>query len=302
LKKIILILGLLISYLLVWSMSASPQYFTPSEEFHIVQPGDDLNSISGKYNISVNKLKLYNDLKKNKIFLGQRIYLIPKPQQWNQYVTIRDIPANGYHLVRPRQDIYLIARMYDLEIIELIDINDLASLKPQPGDKIYLKRGGKPARVTTSTSAVTSKPKITPKIPDLSDKKPVVMTGNSKLTLPVSGTVTSEFGLRNGRPHKGIDIANKKGTPILAVLAGKVAYAGRQRGYGNVVILEHANSVMTVYAHNEANLVRVDEEVKQSQPIATLGSSGVSTGAHLHFEYRKKGRAINPRDVLPQIK
>jgi murein DD-endopeptidase MepM/ murein hydrolase activator NlpD len=119
--------------------------------------------------------------------------------------------------------------------------------------------------------------------------------------LPVVGKVTSEFGLRNGRPHKGIDIANKKGTPILAAMAGKVAYSGRQRGYGNVIILEHANSVMTVYAHNETNLVRVDELVKKGQPIATLGSSGVSSGPHLHFEYREQGRAINPRDILPQL-
>ena len=93
----------------------------------------------------------------------------------------------------------------------------------------------------------------------------------------------------------------KKKRAIVSVLPGKVAYSGRQRGYGNVVIIEHANSVMTVYAHNEANLVRVDEVVNQGQPIATLGSSGNSTGPHLHFEYRKNGKAINPRDVLPPI-
>ncbi|MFO7896554.1 MAG: M23 family metallopeptidase [Candidatus Cloacimonadales bacterium] len=281
-------------------MSANPRYFTPSEDFHIVQAGDTLASIAQRYNLSVDKLLLYNDLKNDKIFLGQRIYLTPKPQKWQQYITVRDIPQSGYHLVRPKEDIYLIARMYDLEIIDLIDINDLASLDPQPGTKIYLVRSARPKSVPKPAASVDLKEEQAI-VPETTAPKPRIISSDSKLVLPVAGKVTSEFGLRNGRPHKGIDIANKKGTPILAALAGKVAYSGRQRGYGNVIILEHANSVMTVYAHNETNLVRVDELVKKGQPIATLGSSGVSSGPHLHFEYREKGRAINPRDLLPQL-
>ena len=282
-------------------MSANPKYYTASEKFHIVKPGDTLETISKKYNISQDKLKLYNNLKNSQIFLGQKIYLIPKPQQWRQYVTVRDIPASGYHLVRPKQDLYLIAKMYDLEIIDLIDINDLATLRPKPVDKIYLKRSYKPS-VTKMQSPVTEATRTKKKKVVTDNRaKPVESISTSKLTLPVNGVVTSEFGMRSGMPHKGIDIAAKKGTPIVSVLPGKVAYSGRQRGYGNVVIIEHANSVMTVYAHNEANLVRVDEVVNQGQPIATLGSSGNSTGPHLHFEYRKNGKAINPRDVLPPI-
>ena len=101
--------------------------------------------------------------------------------------------------------------------------------------------------------------------------------------------------------HKGIDIAASIGEPVYAVLNGTVAFAGTQRGYGNVIILEHKGYVMTIYAHNETNLVRLGEKVKQGQPIATIGETGTTSGPHLHFEYRVKGKAINPRDVLPNL-
>ena len=131
--------------------------------------------------------------------------------------------------------------------------------------------------------------------------QPVTTKPKSKLAIPLIGTVTSEFGLRDGRPHKGIDIASDKGDPIHAALKGKVVYSGTQRGYGNVIILEHDDNTMTVYAHNEANLVRLDEIVNKGQPIATVGQTGTASGPHLHFEYRIKGKAINPREVLPGL-
>ena len=122
-----------------------------------------------------------------------------------------------------------------------------------------------------------------------------------KIFVPVKGEVTSEFGMRNGRPHRGIDIAASKGAPIHACLPGKIVFVGTQRGYGNVIIIEHENFIMSVYAHNETNFVRLGETVKKGQPIATVGETGIATGAHLHFEYRVKGKAINPREVLPKI-
>ena len=70
---------------------------------------------------------------------------------------------------------------------------------------------------------------------------------------------------------------------------------------GNVIILEHKDHTMTVYAHNEANLVRLEEKVDKGQPIATVGQTGTASGPHLHFEYRINGKAINPREVLPTL-
>ncbi len=116
----------------------------------------------------------------------------------------------------------------------------------------------------------------------------------------VVGTLSSGFGPRGGRPHKGVDIAAPPGTPIFAAAAGKVVYSDdKQRGYGNLVILRHAGGYVTVYAHNRRNLVDVGDQVRQGSRIAEVGSTGRSTGPHLHFEIRVEGKAIDPLIHLP---
>jgi murein DD-endopeptidase MepM/ murein hydrolase activator NlpD len=121
----------------------------------------------------------------------------------------------------------------------------------------------------------------------------------SDLIMPVESKVISEYGIRNGRPHKGIDLGAPTGTPVFSVLDGTIVYSGHQGNYGNVVVVEHPDFIMTVYGHNEKNLVSVGDVVKQGQMIATTGSTGNATAPHVHFEYRIKGKAINPRKVLP---
>ena len=83
------------------------------------------------------------------------------------------------------------------------------------------------------------------------------------------------------------------------MLDGEVAYSGKQRGYGNVIILKHANSIMTVYAHNQENLVHKDDKVKKGEIIGKVGVTGNTTGAHVHFEVRLDGRAYDPLQFLP---
>ncbi len=107
--------------------------------------------------------------------------------------------------------------------------------------------------------------------------------------------------MRLGRPHKGIDIAAPIGTPIYAVEKGAVIFSGRQQGYGNVIMIQHDEETITVYAHNEVNLAREGDSVKQGQPIAKVGNTGRSSGAHLHFEIRLKTKAQNPRHFLPDF-
>ena len=100
--------------------------------------------------------------------------------------------------------------------------------------------------------------------------------------------------------HRGIDLAAKPGTPIFAVADGVVVYSdNKQRGYGNLVIIDHGKGVLTVYAHNRRNLVDEGERVRQGARIAEVGNTGRSTGPHLHFELRVKGKAVNPLDYLP---
>jgi len=119
---------------------------------------------------------------------------------------------------------------------------------------------------------------------------------------PAKGMLTSPYGWRWGRMHKGIDIAAPVGTPIMAAASGKVITAGwNDGGYGNLVEVQHADGSVTLYAHNSRLLVRVGQQVRQGQQIAEMGSTGFSTGPHSHFEVHLPGRgAVNPIALLPQ--
>jgi murein DD-endopeptidase MepM/ murein hydrolase activator NlpD len=115
-----------------------------------------------------------------------------------------------------------------------------------------------------------------------------------------SGYITSRFGVRKdpitGRTsaHRGVDFAGKRGTPILAVADGLVIASETRSGYGRLVEIRHGDGLVTRYAHNAKNLVQVGDLVKQGQTIATLGSSGRTTGPHLHFEVLKDGKQVDP--------
>ncbi|MCT4564192.1 MAG: M23 family metallopeptidase [Maledivibacter sp.] len=125
---------------------------------------------------------------------------------------------------------------------------------------------------------------------------------------PVIGKITSKFGYRihpisNRRQfHKGLDIANKSGSNITAAASGIVTYSGWNGGYGKVIIVSHGYGYKSVYAHNKNNLVNVGDRVKKGQVIAELGSTGRSTGPHVHFEVRYNGKQIDPLGVLKNNK
>ncbi len=116
----------------------------------------------------------------------------------------------------------------------------------------------------------------------------------------VKGWISSYFGMRthpiSGRRemHKGIDFAGKLGGPVIAVAKGVVTYAGKRYGYGKVIDIAHGNGYTTRYAHNSRLLVSVGDTVEKGFQIAEIGSSGRSTGPHVHFEVLKNGREINP--------
>lgn len=118
--------------------------------------------------------------------------------------------------------------------------------------------------------------------------------------MPVQGTLSSSFGhradpLHGGRKHHaGLDIAARRGTPIETVSSGVVRYAGERGGYGNMVIVDHPDGTETRYAHMDRIDVKAGEAVSRRDQIGTVGSTGRSTGPHLHFEVRQDGRAIDP--------
>jgi len=122
--------------------------------------------------------------------------------------------------------------------------------------------------------------------------------------LPVDGVVTSTFGNRHdpfhgkNSYHKGLDIAAPSGTPIQPVRPGTVVSAGRRGGYGNVVVVDHGDGLTSIYAHCKELKVAAGQRVQPGQVIATVGSTGRSTGPHLHLEVHKNGQAVDPVQAL----
>jgi len=118
------------------------------------------------------------------------------------------------------------------------------------------------------------------------------------------GWISSYFGMRTdpftGRRehHKGVDLAGKAGSEVIAVAAGVVTWAGSRYGYGNLVEINHGNGYSTRYGHNESVLVSVGDTVRKGQALSLMGSTGRSTGPHVHFEVRFKGKTVDPKKYI----
>jgi len=128
--------------------------------------------------------------------------------------------------------------------------------------------------------------------------------GSMQWPLAVRGTITSGYGGRvdpisGARSfHQGLDIAAPKGTAVYAASDGVVIFSGYKNSYGNVVMIDHGGSMVTVYAHNSSLVARTGQSVKRGSLISRVGSTGYSTGNHLHFEVRKNGATVNPRSYI----
>ena len=169
-----------------------------------------------------------------------------------------------------------------------------AAPKPKP----------KPTPTPTPTPAPTVAPTTAAPSPTPAATRPsrAARSGRAEYVRPTSGSVTSGYGQRWGRLHAGLDFGAPTGTPILAVTGGVVSEVKRSSGsggYGNLTVLEHPDGTLTFYAHQSEIQVREGEEVTAGETIGLVGSTGNSTGPHLHFEVRPDGGgAINPRPWL----
>ncbi len=206
-----------------------------------------------------------------------------------------------YHHVQAGQTLYSIAKAYDIDLEYLQRTNGIPRASElQVGQKLWVP-GARVVRYVLPTEASPPAPhkkksltkRVTPGKPSARKKS------LSRLAWPIKGILTSRFGRRNGRNHEGIDIGAKKGTPIRAAAAGKVVFSGwGPTGYGKMVIIKHAGNLTTVYAHNDKNWVTKNMRVKKGQQIAAVGSTGRSTGPHLHFEVRNDTHPKNPLNYL----
>jgi len=116
---------------------------------------------------------------------------------------------------------------------------------------------------------------------------------------PVSGPITSPFGMRWGTLHPGIDIGVPSGTPVHAAGSGTVIWCGWMSGYGNLVMIDHHNGLVTLYGHNTSVAVSCNQQVSQGQVVSYSGCTGFCTGPHVHFEVRLHGTAVDPLGYLP---
>ena len=151
-------------------------------------------------------------------------------------------------------------------------------------------------------------------ITDLYKERPVVKTNQKVNTMktvdytstplgialaePIQGTITSRFGSRSRGLHTGLDVATSSGTPIKAAASGVVSYAGYKGSYGYLVVIDHGDGIQTYYAHCSKIYVSAGDSVSQGQVISAVGSTGNSTGPHLHLEIRVNGEPVNPQNYL----
>lgn len=202
--------------------------------------------------------------------------------QREKTVSANTLSDQERYQVRWGDTCWSIARRYGMSVEELKALNPgLNPEKIRSGEYLQVRR-------TATASRGRSGPRSLP--------------GNTAnlfpLQHPLAGAkLTSGYGVRWGRMHRGIDLAAPAGTPVQAAAAGRVTFAGWQRGYGLVIILDHG-AFKTKYAHNSENLVRVGDEVRRGQTIAKVGRTGNATGNHLHFELELDGKTVDPLQYL----
>lgn len=207
--------------------------------------------------------------------------------------------AGVYHIVQSGQTLYRIAQTYAINVQTLIRVNKIRDTANVPvGTRLWIPRAFRvryvPPTQKTKQRVVKQKQRTQK---SQQNKRPPV---KNFLQWPVKGTLTSTFGKRGSRKHDGIDIGTPKGTPIYAAAGGQVVFSDwGPTGYGLMVIIKHKNHLTTVYAHNSKNWVRKNAWVKRGQKIASVGTTGRSTGPHLHFEVRNESHARNPLKYLP---
>jgi lipoprotein NlpD len=203
--------------------------------------------------------------------------------------AVPDAEAVGIvHVVREGETLFSICQLYGADEQEVAEMNGIVtSGRVAVGQEIFIPDVSGPV----SKSAQT-------KVPNGGERS--VQQYHGEFIWPVAGVVTSTFGIRAGRRHDGIDIAAPEGTEIRASAKGVVLFSGAQGGYGNLLILRHENGTITVYAHNKINLASEDDRVEQGQVIAKIGTTGRTTGPHVHFEIRTGKNPRNPMFFLPK--
>ena len=205
-------------------------------------------------------------------------------------------PGTLTYKIKPGDTLFSICRKHNVEISLVTALNDLTNAnKIKAGQEIIIPLEvsfATPVSVTT-TSVEKRDVSIQSVGSRLSSR-----TNNGFMMVPTTGTISSLYGPRKGEFHTGLDIANYLGTPIYAAQSGKVTFTGWRGNYGRTVIIDHLNGYKTLYGHNRKIIVKSGQIVKTGQLISQMGSTGRSTGPHLHFEVHYNNKVVNPLEYI----
>ncbi len=242
---------------------------------YTVEEGDTISGIAEKFQISVASILWSNDL---------TYYSVIRPGK-----TLKILPTTGLiHTIKKGDTISSLAKKYKAEEDKILEANKLTSANQiSIGQDLIIPDGIKPAAVITAHTTPTTiftPPKSSPE------------NANTKLLWPTTTkAITQYYWWR----HPAIDIGGKSGTPIYAAESGTVEIAGwSSGGYGYYIIINHGNSIKTLYAHASKLYVQKGENVSRGQTIMAMGTTGWSTGPHLHFEVRVNGYKQNPLSYI----
>ena len=245
-----------------------------------------------KRNIVTNDEEIYNKVTEQGIPY-YRYYAILEEQQEKYYVSSFEEAENVVNTLKEKNseniDKISILEKYETGIKDLVSVDEVIS-------KLYVEKK-KEVKVAQNTSSRASAGYVNTNTTTSSGKTSLGIS----LIRPISGTITSRFGARSSirsSAHTGLDISAPTGTPIKAAASGTVTFAGWKGSYGKLVVITHSNGVQTYYGHCNALYVSAGQTVSQGQTISAVGSTGNSTGPHLHFEIRINGVAYNPQNYL----
>ncbi|OGD50441.1 hypothetical protein A3K56_03535 [Candidatus Beckwithbacteria bacterium RIFCSPHIGHO2_12_FULL_49_13] len=270
------VLGVVVGYQeTTTSVSIKPR---DSVVTYIVQEGDTVSSIAAKFDVSIDTIRWQNDLKSLDAI---------KPGQ-----TLEIPPTTGIvHKVKRGETIYSIAKKYDVVAQNIVNwpfntYADDETFALAVGQTLVVPEGVKPAEQLWDPSRYVAQ-----KTPDAG-----VVSATGQFAWPTSGQISQNFAWF----HPAVDISNKATPAILAADSGRVVVAGwpDNFGYGNRVVIDHGNGFTTLYAHMASISVAVGQSVNRGDVIGVMGSTGRSTGPHLHFEIRANGATVNPLGYL----